>query len=226
MFQGLSLRNTGFLGSLTKSTILPTDLSGLVGWYDVSSWNGSTQWSDKSGNGNNVVLSSSWGVSSQTGNGSNKVFNALAFLYTDTATWPVGVLPSTYTLFHVARYKGDASNRILSASDVNWLSGFWANRSDVAFHNGWITDTTGQLANNYWVLSTDQNDLYRANGTNKTIAAPGSPSYGRITINAGVGAENSSGYITEVIVYNRTLSSYEISQVEAYLSVLYGIPIL
>jgi hypothetical protein len=182
--------------------------SGLVGRYDASSW-ASPTWTDRSGNGNNATLSR--GTVSTTG---TYIFGST----TAGISFPTAILPSTYTMFHIARHTGPANRqRIFQGQTTNWLSGFSSIGSGIAYHNNWIT-AQSDLYGTGWVISTDQNSLYRSNGDDRTIASPGTPSYDRIGLNQGVyTAEYSDWSVAEVLVYNRTLSLAEIQSVESYL---------
>ena len=141
-------------------------------------------------------------------------------------TWPTSILPPTYTLFHIAKYSDTVNQeRILHGLTVDWLSGFHQGHVGVAYHNGWLTSQTG-FSGTDWLLSTDQNGLYRANGVQRsTGVAPGSPSYGQIAVNSGtVSSEVSSWALAAVVVFNRTLSEAEIDAVEEWMRQAYSLP--
>jgi hypothetical protein len=210
--------------------ILPTDYSGLVGWYNYGSYNSGTGvWTDKSGNGNHAQASVSVSQVSVSGNGSTKSFNALRCDYNGGSygkiVWPAGIVPPTYTLFHVCRYTGTSNNRIIQGQLQNWLSGFWSNDLSNFYHNGWISSVGGHGTNNNWRYTTDQNNLGRQNGTTYGTSGAGAPSYDDICINdwGGDYTEASECDVSEVIVYNRNLSSTEYLKVEEYLRNIYGL---
>ena len=199
--------------------VIPT--SGLVGRYDGSSWN-STQWTDLSGAGNHATIVRGSVKVSETG------FRGKPYIYgttSDGIRFPAAILPATYTLFHVTKYNGATKARIFDGVNTNWLSGFHSAMAGKAYHNNWITPQVDVHGSN-WVFSTDQNALYRSNKVDRTITAPGTPSYGQISINYGsfYTTEPSDWACAEVIVYNRTLSAAEIDQVEADLYATYGPP--
>ena len=126
-----------------------------MAWYTADSWNGRV-WKDKSGNDYNA---SEVRGSIYTNRGKN-------FLYGDVGagiSFPPGILPNTYTLFHVASYTGGTNGRIFDGVDSNWLSGFWGGRSGVAYHGEWITTYKINNFKNNVVISTDQKNLYRGN---------------------------------------------------------------
>ena len=208
-------------------------VSGYIGWYDATSWSTSTYiWTDKSGNGNHAQGYTPGGgiqLVAVTGNGSSKTVNAVRMVSTAGAypymQWPVGIVPSTYTLFHVCRYTGAAgggSGRIIQGTSLNWLSGFWANNINAFFHNGWVAFPSAGTTTN-WRYSTDQNSLGRQNGVTYGTGGEGSPSYDRICVNNYSGGEPSDCDIAEVIVYNTTLNSTQYASVEAYLTSKYGL---
>ncbi len=198
--------------------------SGLVGRYDGSSWN-STQWTDLSGAGNHATIVRGSVKVSEAG------FRGTPYIYgttEDGIRFPAAILPATYTLFHVTKYNGANRGRIfdgVAGGITNWLSGFNRAMSGKAYHNNWITPDVDVHGSN-WVYSTDQNALYRSNKVDRTIAAPGTPSYDQISINYGINytIEPSDWACAEVIVYNRTLTTNEINQVEDELYATYGPP--
>jgi hypothetical protein len=222
------LLTTGYLdetilGTTTSSGSTPP-VGGYIAWYATDSWTGS-QWTDKSGNGNHVttIAGTITSTTNAIGNGSTKAVTTLQGNTSSGMTFPVGILPATYTLFHVARLTGGTRARIFQGSDQNWLSGFWSGSTGVAYHNGWLTGQTDIHGNN-WMYCCDQNSLIRSNGTTRGSSGAGSPSYARLAINVG-GAfgEYSDWQVAEVIVYNTTLSSTDYQAVEAYLAAKYGI---
>lgn len=190
--------------------------TGLVGQYDGSTYT-STQWTDLSGLGNHAVIGGS-GLGSSTLNGQT----VLTGTTSTTVLWPVGILPSTFTLFHVTRYAPIGSKkRIIQGTSINWLNGFWNRATGVAYHNGFITPSTATVPDD-WVLSASTNTTYRANRSLKGSSGAGSPNYDRIAINTGLFSSEISDYlIAEVLVYNRTLSDQEVIDVENYLHYKY-----
>ena len=196
-------------------TILPINY-GLVGWYKGEAWNGSS-WPDLSGNGNHCT-----DINGTINKAGNYIYGGTG----DGIRFPTSILPSTYTLFHVARYNGTNKQRIFTGVSNNWLSGFWhytdPPKTGVAYHgdgagNQWLTQSaTTAFPLDEILISTDQKSLYRGNGTNlTTISVTGSST--RLSINYGSNSEYSDWAVWEVIVYNRELSLDEIETVEGYL---------
>jgi len=202
-------------------------VAGYIGWYTGDSWTGS-QWQDKSGNNNHATsVTGTITKANVTGNGATETFPAIYGGTTAGIRFPSAILPSTYTLFHVARYNG-AEQRIFDGLTGNWLSGFWSGNAGAAYHEGWITSQVDYHTTN-WVISTDQNSLYRsksksANSGNYYQHTGGGGASKQLTINYGnyVG-EASAWMVAEVIVYNSTLSSADYNLVEQYLENKYGI---
>ena len=203
-------------------------VAGYIGWYAGDSWTGS-QWQDKSGNNNHAtVVTGSITQANVTGNGATETFPAIYGGTTAGIRFPSAILPSTFTLFHVARYDGVTEKRIFDGLTANWLSGFWNGKAGAAYHDGWITDQVDYHTAN-WVISTDQNSRYRsksksANSGNYYQHTGGGGTNKQLTINYGsAAAERSDWMVAEVIVYNSTLSSADYNLVESYLENKYGI---
>jgi len=114
--------NVATLSSSVQAASIPVT-SGLVGRYIPSSLSTSTnQWLDVSGNSNHAAVAGSPSVQlNSAAYGSTGTFQVVQGAYTDTIVWPTGILPSTYTLFYVARY--NTSNSSTAATQLNYQSG-------------------------------------------------------------------------------------------------------
>jgi hypothetical protein len=204
---------------------LPSNISGLVGWYLPENWTGS-QWTDASTAGNHVTAYE--GTINYTASHSGSSVGASAtfpVIYGNTAAelnFPSAILPSTYTLISMTRYNGSTKGRILDGQNGNWLSGHWSGSSGVAYHNGWLTTQTNRHGSN-WVIGVDQNSLYRSKS--QSVAWTNDTGGGSsINLRLGsVGYEASEWMCAELIVYNRTLSSDEYTQLADYIQNKYGI---
>jgi hypothetical protein len=211
-------------------TFSPASISGLVGWYLPENWTGS-QWTDISGSGNNVTEDE--GTINYTSSHDGSTVGAQStfpVLYGDTSAelnFPSAILPSTYTLIALTRYNGTNKKRILDGQDTNWLSGHWLGKSGVAYHGGWLTTQVDRHGSK-WVLSTDQNNLYRSKSESvaweesNTGAGSGGATYANLRVGS-VGYEPSDWMCAEIIVYNRTLSSDEYGLLETYMQNKYNI---
>jgi hypothetical protein len=195
-----------------SDTLLPINY-GLVGWYKGEAWNG-TSWPDLSGNGNHCT-----DIKGTINKAGNYIYGGTG----DGLQFPATILPSTYTLFHVARYNGSSKGRIFDGVGSNWLSGFYSSKTGVAFHDGWLTsDGATNFPVDEILISSDQKALYRGNGIDlTTLTVTGynkqlSINYGYFT---GITYNQTSDWaVWEVIVYDRELSLEEIKFVESYLS--------
>ena len=155
---------------------------------------------------------------------------AFPFLYgspMDGMRIPSSVMGATsnYTLFHVAKYYKPTGTpvrlRIFDGVTSDWLSGFHGGRAGVAYHNSWLT-ALSDLHGNQWVLSTDQMNVYRSNGTDRTIVGYTNGSSSQLSINYGSSTgERSDWAVAEVLVYDRQLSLSEYLTIEAYLAAKY-----
>lgn len=210
-------------------SILPTDIQGLVGWFNASSWDaGQKMWKDMSGNDHHAI--------DITGNPTSRMNDPLISHISggpsDTILFPEEVMQRgrDFTLFHVSRYNGNKRGRIIDGYGNNWFSGFNAGHVGFAWHDGlWFYHPVGSVKNyNDWLLSTDMKGLYRANGQTATkvddcdICSRGSAGTGtRISINR-LTEQNYGGAsdwaVAEIVVYNRELNEEEINGVERYLA--------
>ena len=200
---------------------LVKEIPGLMAWYAADSWNGRV-WKDKSGNDYNASE-----VRGSIYTDKNK-----QYLYggkEDGIAFPPGILPNTYTLFHVAGHiSGSPFRRIFDGTDKDWLSGFGGKISRVgsALHGKWITNYNRPVAYSSTdvLISTDQKNLYRANGITMTKPNEKGGTSARLSINNGMykDTQSSKWRVFEVIVYDRELTTTEIEKVEDYLRVKYN----
>ena len=84
---------------------------------------------------------------------------------------------------------------------------------------GWISDVVNRHGDN-WVLSASYRNTYRSNGVTRGISG-GDSNFYPMAINYV--RETSDYQIAEVIIFNRELSTSEVTQVEDYLAKRYGL---
>jgi hypothetical protein len=205
-------------GSLTDLGSLVFDYSGASNFngymYDCFIFASALSDADRTSIENTILNSSS----------------ALPFLYGPSGasiTWPTGVLPSTYSMFHLAKYQKPNKGtygRILQGTTSNWLSGFWTQLSGVAYHGSWFTQNSLSAHGTNWVLSTDQNNLYRSLG--RTRGTTTGAAADTLAINAGFTPSETADFAFQALmVYNRTLSASEYRMVEDYMANRFKIPV-
>jgi hypothetical protein len=195
------------------SQMQPPVMNGLFAHYSANSYNSEAKvWNDLSGLGNHVTeIGGVITVARPTG--------SAAYIQGDTSAWmqfPTTVLPSTYTLFHVARYNGLMKKRIFQGLSTNWLSGFWSGIAGVAFHGCFITPIEDYPGTD-WIVASDRTNSFRSNGVERKTANS-CVSGVRMSINRGPFNENSDFAIQIILVYNRRLSDSEVFAVENWLS--------
>ena len=236
---------------VSSAAVLPVT-SGLLANFTADNYNASTKvWTNSASGGSGDATATAGAPTkvsiSANSFGNTKAFQAVEGVKTDTIDFGMAALPATYTFFSVARYNPatstDYSNgattssvgrsRIFTSKVGNWLSGFWAGFSGVAYHDGWKTSSTVDTHRNQWVLSSDvasptyRSSVYRsfssAGPSTSTTNTADSVEHGLI-INGGIfPLETSRFQIAAVISYNRILTAPEVKVMEAYLSDLYGI---
>jgi len=137
-------------------------------------------------------------------------------------------------MFSIAKYNYKSQTdmelnnlgRILTGyNNSNWFSGFDNKLSGVSSRTKHITQMGLSAFDDKWVFSTDTNSTYRANGFNYTKNVPGdlTNTYAQLSINMGSTNTTKSDFsIGCIIVYNRTLTDNEISEVENWLTTQYS----
>jgi hypothetical protein len=200
-------------------------VNGLVAKYTGESWNGTTL-QDETGSNNNTNASKGGAISTFT-----STINGLKYIYGGTTAglqFPSTVLPSTYTCISLSKYNGASRQRILDGINNNWLSGHWGGLTGCAYHEGWIHyPNSTDYYSNTWVLSSDQNSLYRSNGIQRGTS--GGSASTRLSINYGnftgitYNSEVSDWAVYCIFVYDRTLTTSEILLMENYINSRYSI---
>jgi len=197
--------------------ILP---NGIECWYTGTSLDDTgLVWKDRSGKGNdikddNIKGSLNVGLDPVSG---NYVFGSTE----DGITIPFDFSGTAWTLFTVARYNGENKGRIFDAKGKNWLAGWHAGRTGLAYYDtkGWVTPQENvHGSGRTWIQTTAYKTQFFTNGDVRTTGYVGEEP-GTITINMGDNAttESSDWAVHEIIVYGRALSQKDRKKVETYL---------
>eukprot|EP01083_Nonionella_stella_P047795 127939_1 len=194
--------------------------------YLGSSFDGvSNTWVDISGNCRNIE---SLVISNPLITVHQYALNGQTFISAPSITqimFPEDVLPFEWTFFHVAKYDGGVKDRIFMADYYNFLSGFYRGLSGVEHQGSWITQSTEDIHGSDWVFSTDQRNMYRSNGVDRTISSQTSSHANeqyRLSINVGRLGGPSDFAIAAIIVFDYELSLDEYGCVEQYLFMKYN----
>ena len=214
-------RCTNFYGNYNTATIKFNLVPALYYGGALAIYNGESYcpttglWADVTGSGRTATTSSgAASVSSVSGR------TTLTGGTGASITFPAGVLPSTYTLVHIAAYNGANKQRIVTSADgANWLSGHCLGGTGVAYHNGWLTGTGDSGTGATWILSSDQNSLYRCNGM--AIGGGGGGTSCSLGINTFAG-QASDWAVAMVAVYPSTLTTGQLYNIEQALASQYG----
>ena len=203
-------------GETTFTPAIPVT-SGLIARYNASSWNsGTSTLEDLVGSYDATSLRGSGpAVKTSTAPGG---YSVLYGSNSDGIQFPTGILPQTFTLFHITRYSGTNKGRIITASNTNWLDGHHSAKAGVAYHNGWITPQTDYYGQDFFI-STSQATAYRSEGG--SFSTGGNNTQASLTINMSNYGEYSDWEVLEILVYDRALSTTECSEVEGWLAGLY-----
>eukprot|EP01083_Nonionella_stella_P161755 530209_1 len=205
------------------------DSERLFAWFDGESYDDTTNtWNDKSPFCRNVDSDYISGVLDVQND-----LNGHDYVNGSTSTiiqFPFEILPKDYTFMHVARYQPDGTHSRIFQSHLNWLSGFdLGGKAGIAYHEGWITDSSTDNHGTGWVLSTDQRSLYRSNGVSRLTDSQ-SPSYWnnryQLMINKGYYATRDSDFaVAEMLVFDEELLASQYKCIETYLADKYDITV-
>ncbi|NDG67128.1 MAG: DUF1566 domain-containing protein [Actinobacteria bacterium] len=171
-----------------------------------------TTWIDSSGSDRHAVdVTGAPKIEVGADNGATGNIVAVAGGTKDAITFPSDVLPQKYTLFHVSRYAGDNKGRIVAGKIGDWYSGFDDGQVGVAKHNSVMKDNGGESHTN-WLLSSDKNAVYRANGVQVSTKSNGMSFSGPLTVNGSDGEPKraSDWQVAEVLVYEGELTLAQI----------------
>lgn len=192
----------------------------LIGLYDSKTFKkDDTEWKDQSGKKNHAIISKGCNIDKDDGTWiSGKKDHGIWF--------PVGILKQNdnYTLVHVTRYNGDNASRkrIFGASDMNYLSGHWSNRTGVSHQMpvSWIVGAVDQSSSEQRkaIISLEHKGEYAKNNNELTKAN----NIDSITVPNNIGVnvypnENSDWAIGMVLIYNRKLTESEVGAIKTVL---------
>ena len=216
-----------FLGT---SENFPAD--GLVLHLDASSLIGKDEgdpvldWPDLSTTGSHANIST--GTPTYSADGLNGM-PAVHFDGTSLLSIP-SFVDNLYSIVTISRLGNVASQRLLSASDRNWALGYHGGaQGRFVLRNGWAANgvpstTDPQL---FSAISGNLRVNFYDNGRDTTtnpIRRDNNYRMGYFQMGGYLdGQENSVGYVSEVIIYNRILSNSERIGIEARLNAKYGL---
>lgn len=234
------LRTRSFVGSAAPTAFAPTDLSGLQLWLDASDAASITQtagavsqWSDKSGSGNHftqTVASYQPTTGTRTLNG----LNALDFDGSDDKLDSPSAYYSTIpqgnsTSFVVCqRDLSTGTMRLLSTTGTKWS--FRYTGSVHGFYHGDLQPNasksiTANTSQHLLIGQRESNNIraYYDGGTPATNTNATNPT-SIYELKLSHNDSHFNGLISEVLTYNRALTSAEMNQIGQYLSAKWGTP--
>ena len=211
---------------------------GLVGWWDAAddttittSGSNVTQWRDKSGSGYHMSVPSSYsGPSRQYTLNGRKVLTFTSSNGLETSTFTLQ--NSNYTIIGVSRYTStgqSSSGRVIQANSNNWLLGHHGGGVRKYYAVGWVTstgpdDTNWRIYTGTGNISGDLYNFYVSGNDETAVGSGGSAGPNGLGVNTGY-AEHSNCECSEIIAFNRVLSSDERTKVHNYLQNKWNIPV-
>ena len=141
--------------------------------------------------------------------------------------WSYGSISPKFTICSITKYNGSSRQRILNATNNNFLHGHWGwsqpGRRGVAYYSNWMTSYDSFGNTDDWLVmcgtnSSTNNIKVLADGVKKNINNAGNIVNGQLTINtSNVYAEPSDFSFMCVFVWNQQLNDTELTTVSDYL---------
>ena len=136
-----------------------------------------------------------------------------------------------YTIFTLSRMEGTQNFRLISSGNVNWLLGYWGGGKDRMYAGGFVlqgaTVSPGTDPHMYSAAGSGLATSFSHNGQVLANNALGVSGMGTLQLGAtsygGSYAELSKGDVSEVLIYNRELTSTERNAVGYYLQQKYSL---
>lgn len=207
--------------AFSHSPKIPT--SGLVLAWDAANpksypGSGATIY-DLSGNGNNGTLVNSPGYTKSATAGVNVItFNAASQQWIYSAT--PNMASTTSTVIGAARYSSVVNARTINGYANNWLMGHWDGTTLNYYAQGWISAVDNGPSDTDWrIYSTLNNqpaDSWSLYANNSLVVSNAAGSQGPSGIAVGrypAGTEYLTGEFSFVFVYNRILTTQELTTV-------------
>ncbi|OUV63921.1 MAG: hypothetical protein CBC82_03825, partial [Cellvibrionales bacterium TMED122] len=230
--------NASYGASLSTS-----GMEGIEMWYDATDLNGDgttdtgysvgsavNSWTDKSGNGYNMIGAGNptW---AKFGNNGVVNFDGTGDALYSTNHWGGG---AKFTMFSVARYThADGNGRVIADRTRNWYFGFQSGQMQKWHFDAWLTNINHQKDQLFHIHSASMNDADQGNtyfdgtqvgpvngtGAHDTTYMPKQLQFGGY----GTSSEYSKCEVAEFIAFNRVISKEERLAIEGYLAHKWGL---
>lgn len=213
----MTLRRRLFMGGPASPNIVTSDL--ILYWdaNDTNSYPGTgTTVYDISNSGtayngtfvNTITYTTDNGYNVLGTNGSN------SYIYNSA----INLSSTNYTVMIGSRYTSVAG-RLLNGSSNNWLLGHWDGNVNMYYAEGWVSSTSGGGDTNWRIytgtgnIGGDSYQLYSNNSLSVSNSGgsqgPNGLFFGRRGYSVG---EWGAGYLSFLLVYNRVLTTGEMTQ--------------
>ena len=210
-------------------------------WYDGDSIDLINNiWIDKTGNNHTGIINITTGMDVFDGTditNTELYLNGQSIITGTNETqiiFNVELNPKNHTVFNLAKHRANTSarwkQRILQTNNERGAFGFAYTASGFAEERQWFAYNIWWDVD-FWVLSSQQRDLYRANNMEAvyyfTLEGPGFETVNKLMINTGFDSDEIGSFaIAELIVINDKIDLTEIKCIEDYFTNKYLLPSL
>jgi hypothetical protein len=127
----------------------------------------------------------------------------------------------SFTIMAASRYSGATRGRVVTSNTNNWLFGHHNNKAEVYYAEGWLTPVSGPNDENWRIFAgvenygADQRSFYVNNEIKVLNSTAGAQGFNGLAVGAwvpGGPSEYSSCEVSCILVYNRLLSTDEMTQ--------------
>ena len=210
----------------------PGGVTDLALWLDASSpdtmtLDGTTvnEWRDKLGS--TAKMTSKGGAPALVASG----IGSVPTVHFNNSSWMNDSVnhSAPVTILYVSRETGGSNERVLGACDNNWLMGYHGGQRNRFYFEGWVNEAGSSPDTNPHLYAatiggSGQNSTVWAEGVELASNQNGQQGPNNLELNGyGSGGELSDCDISEVLVYNRVLTSNELDAVGGYLANKYNL---
>ncbi|MDX1943590.1 MAG: LamG-like jellyroll fold domain-containing protein [Saprospiraceae bacterium] len=201
--------------------------TGIVAWLRADIGANGINWTDFSGNSNDPTATSDPDATTSTLINFNP-----AFYYdgNDGHTLPVSTqVNGQLSILTVAKMEGTQNGRVFQSAVGNNLMGYWGGYENQLYVEGWLNGPYGTLATTDVQMFSFQratSGAYEFRNKNKVIKTGASSNNSTWRLNIGSTAtyfEPSKVYVPEVAIYSTDLSATDVSKIESYFALKYGV---
>ena len=170
-------------------------------------------------NGRDASTSTNLIKTTAAGNGATGPITYISGTTSQYVTFPIGSIPTNFTILTLTRYNGSAKQRIIDTSGItSWFQGHHSNKRGVVFYDGWKTNSTSIGSIDDWLCVIGKNSTSTPNnilidGVSSGVS-PGGIGYPSLQLcinnNTTTPTEKSDWALSCIMIWDTNLTDDEI----------------